>query len=153
MANFNYNKITIAGRLTADPELKQTPNGVSVTSFTVAVNRRYSKPGEANSADFLPVVAWRQQAELIAKYFRKGSSICVSGSLQSRNWTDTQGNKRYSYDIVVEEVYFVDSKSENTHAPSAADFGEPPPAAPAYSSQPSEPVNFEEIQDDDDLPF
>ena len=89
MANFNYNKITIAGRLTADPELKQTPNGVSVTSFSVAVNRRYSKPGEANSADFLPVVAWRQQAELIAKYFRKGSSICVSGSLQSRNWTDT----------------------------------------------------------------
>ena len=101
----------------------------------------------------MPVVAWRQQAEFISKYFRKGSSVCICGSLQSRSWTDTQGNKRYSYDIVADEVYFVDSKSDNMHAPSAADFGEPPPAAPAYSTQPSEPVNFEELQDDDDLPF
>ncbi|MBR6534359.1 MAG: single-stranded DNA-binding protein [Clostridia bacterium] len=152
MANFNLNKVIIAGRLTADPELKQTPNGVSVTSFTVAVNRRFAKPGETNSADFLPVVAWRQQAEFITKYFRKGSSICVVGSLQSRTWNDNQGNKRYAYEVVVDEASFVDSKTDNARVPTAAEFGEAPPM-PSYSSQPSEPVNFEELQDDDDLPF
>lgn len=152
MANFNLNKVIIAGRLTADPELKQTPNGVSVTSFTVAVNRRFAKPGETNSADFLPVVAWRQQAEFITKYFRKGSSICVVGSLQSRTWNDNQGNKRYAYEVVVDEASFVDSKADNARVPTAAEFGETPPM-PSYSSQPSEPVNFEELQDDDDLPF
>ena len=159
MANFNLNKVIIAGRLTADPELKQTPNGVSVTSFTVAVNRRFAKPGETNSADFLPVVAWRQQAEFITKYFRKGSSICVVGSLQSRTWNDNQGNKRYAYEVVVDEASFVDSKAEGGDR---AAYGAGTPQmpytpdsyqAPAFSSDSGSMPRFEDMGSDDDLPF
>lgn len=97
MANFNFNKVIMGGRLTADPELKTTPSGVSVTSFTVAVNRNYrSKSGEEPQADFINVTAWRQTAEFISRYFRKASSICIVGSIQTRSfWTDNQGQKRF----------------------------------------------------------
>ena len=85
MANFNFNKVILGGRLTADPELKTTPSGVSVTSFTVAVNRRFSgKNGEETQADFINVTAWRQNAEFITRYFHKASSICVVGTIQTR---------------------------------------------------------------------
>ena len=114
MANFNFNKVIIGGRLTADPELKTTPSGVSVTSFTVAVNRNYrSKSGEEPQADFINVTAWRQTAEFISRYFRKASSICIVGSIQTRNWTDNQGQKRYSTEVVADEACFVDAKSES----------------------------------------
>lgn len=113
MANFNFNKVIIGGRLTADPELKTTPSGISVVSFTVAVNRRFgSKAGEESTADFFNVTAWRQTAEFVSKYFRKASSICIVGSLQTRNWTDAQGNKRYAVEIVADEASFVDAKNE-----------------------------------------
>ena len=114
MANFNFNKVILGGRLTADPELKTTPSGISVTSFTVAVNRNYrSKSGEEPQADFLNVTAWRQTAEFITRYFRKASSICVVGSIQTRSWVDQNGQKRFATEIVADEAFFVDAKSES----------------------------------------
>lgn len=113
MANFNFNKVILGGRLTADPELKTTPSGVSVTSFTVAVNRCFGgKEGEQAQADFINVTAWRQTAEFITQYFRRASSICIAGSIQTRSWTDQNGQKRYATEIVADEVYFVDAKGE-----------------------------------------
>lgn len=131
----NFNQITIAGRLTADPELKQTQSGISVTSFTVAVNRR-AKKGEEAVADFLPCVAWRQTAEFITKYFRKGSAICVTGSLQTRKWQDQNGNNRVSYEILANEALFVENKDASA-----------PQAGGAPANETFEPV------DDDSLPF
>ena len=114
MANFNFNKVILGGRLTADPELKTTPSGISVTSFTVAVNRRYGgKAGEEAQADFFYVTAWRQTAEFITRYFRKASSICIMGSIQTRTWIDQNGQKRFATEIVADEAYFVDAKSES----------------------------------------
>ena len=92
MANFNINKVILGGRLTADPELKQTPQGVAVTSFSIAVNRK----GKEAQTDFINCVAWRQTADFICRFFKKGSSICISGSVQTRTWNDQQNNKRYA---------------------------------------------------------
>lgn len=160
MANFNFNKVILGGRLTADPELKTTPGGVSVTSFTVAVNRNYrSKNGEETQADFIDVTAWRQTAEFITRYFRKASSICIVGSLQKRSWTDNQGQKRYSTEVVADEAYFVDAKSESPIAVQQAaerQSGQYVPdnyGAPAFNTASAQAPKFEEIADDDDLPF
>lgn len=143
MANFNFNKVIIGGRLTGDPELKTTPNGVSVTSFTIAVNRRFgSKSGEDNAADFINVTAWRQTAEFITRYFRKVSSICIVGTLQNRNWTDNNGNKRYATDVVADEAYFVDAKGETSIVSHEASAYVPT----AYTDAAPQ---FEEIGDDD----
>ena len=148
MSNFNFNKVILGGRLTADPELKQTPNGVPVVSFSIAVNRR-ARSGEQPVADFFNVTAWRQTAEFVSRYFRKGSSICIVGTIQNRNWTDQEGQKHYRTDIVADEVMFVDSRSDS---PAAGDtFGHS--AAPAFSSPMGTAPKFEEIKTDDDLPF
>ena len=150
MANLNLNKVILAGRLVADPELKKTTNtDSSVCSFTVAVNRRYSKPGEQAQTDFIDCVAWRQQAEFLSRYFRKGSSVCIVGSIQKRAWNDQQGNKRYTTEVIVDEINFVDSKGEGP----ARDFSpEAAPQTPAYSTDASELTKFDEA-DEDDLPF
>lgn len=154
MANFNLNKVILGGRMTAEPELKQTGSGIPVCSFSIAVNRRFVKQGEESgqTADFINCTAWRQQAEFISRYFHKGSSICIVGAIQSRSWTDQNGQKRYATDVVVDEVMFVDSKSEGgsgyTAAPTPNDYN-----APAYSSQANAAPKFEEISNDDDLPF
>ena len=150
MANFNLNKVILGGRLTADPELKTTQSGISVVSFTIAVSRRYSKDsGQQNESDFFNVTAWRQTAEFVSRYFRKGSSICIVGTIQNRNWTDQEGQKHYRTDIVADEVMFVDSRSDS---PAAGDtFGHS--AAPAFSSASDVAPKFEEIKTDDDLPF
>lgn len=111
MASFNFCKVIIGGRLTAEPELKTTPSGILVTSFSVAVNRR-SSGNQESQADFFNVTAWRQTAEFVTKYFHKASSICIVGTLQNRSWTDQQGQKRFATDIVADEVHFVDAKSE-----------------------------------------
>lgn len=163
MANFNFNKVILGGRLTADPELKTTPSGVSVTSFTVAVNRRFvGKSGEEAQADFFNVTAWRATAEFITKYFRKASSICIVGSLQNRTWMDQQGQKRFATEIVADEAYFVDTKSE---APAAVQNAaqtvySSPAAVPAQVQNSSAPQfapastpQFEKLKDDDELPF
>ena len=102
MANFNLNKVILGGRVTADPELKHTPQGISVCSFSIAVNRR-SKDGQA-PADFINCQAWRATAEFISRYFKKGSSICLVGSLQTRTWNDQNGNKRYATEVIADEV-------------------------------------------------
>ena len=157
MANFNFNKVILGGRLTADPELKTTPSGVSVTSFTVAVNRRFGgKNGEETQADFINVTAWRQTAEFITRFFRKASSICVVGSIQTRSWTDPQGQKRYATEVVADEAYFVDAKSENpVSAQSGSSQAYVPDnyGAPAFSTQQGGAPKFEEISDDEELPF
>jgi single-strand DNA-binding protein len=153
MANLNINKTILGGRLTADPELKTTPSGVSVTSFTVAVNRRYTKEGEQPQADFINVTAWRQTAEFVTRFFRKASSICIVGNIQTRSWTDQNGQKRYATEVIADEAYFVDSKAESSGAAPAAPSV--PPASQyvpdQYQTQPA--PNFQELGDDEDLPF
>ena len=121
MANFNFNKVILGGRLTADPELKTTPGGVSVTTFTVAVNRNYKSQDEKQTANFFNVIAWRQTAEFITRYFRKASSICLVGSLQSRSWTDQQGQKHFGTEIVADEAFFVDALRESPMGRSNSD--------------------------------
>ena len=118
----NLNKVILAGRLTADPELKTTPNGISVCSFSVAVDRRYSKDNK--QTDFINVVAWRSTAEFITKYFSMGNSICVCGSIQTRNYTDKNGNKRTAVEVVAEEATFCEGKKDiGTTTPEAkADY-------------------------------
>ena len=102
----SFNKVILMGRLTADPELKQTPNGVSVTSFRIAVDSRYSK----DECYFITIVAWRQTAEFICKYFTKGSAIIICGELQTRSWKDADGKNRYATEVVASEVSFAESK-------------------------------------------
>lgn len=150
MANFNFNKVMIGGRLTADPENSQTTSGISVTRFSVAVNRRFAKDASQQQTDFFNVTAWRATADFVSKYFKKGSSIFVIGTLQNRSWTDQNGQKRYATDIVAEEVSFVDSRSESSSS------GQYVPDS--YNAEPSfsggaEAPKFEEIKGDDDLPF
>ena len=111
------NVICLLGRLTADPELRHTANQVSVTSFTVAVDRRFVAQGQERQADFINIVAWRQTAEFITKYFRKGQRIAINGSLQSRSYTDKDGNKRTAYEVVADNAYFCESKSSGSSMP------------------------------------
>ncbi len=138
MANFNFNKVILGGRLTSDPELKTTQSGISVCSFSVAVNRR-TKPGMEQQTDFFNVTAWRQTADFVSRYFKKGSSICIVGTLQNSTWQDQNGQKHYRTDIVADEVMFVDSRGESNNSAQ----GQAVPATP----------NFEEIKTDEDLPF
>lgn len=160
MANFNFNKVILGGRMTADPELKTTPSGISVTSFTVAVNRRFGgKDGEQAQADFFNVTAWRATAEFICKFFRKASSICVMGSLQTRSW-EKDGAKHYATEIVADEVYFVDAKGEMTAIPAAQPVQTAPAQAQgtyipeAYTQPiPQGAPNMEVLSGDDELPF
>ena len=107
----SINVTVLTGRLTADPELKTTPNGVSVTSFSIAVDRRY-KAGEEKQTDFINIVAWRQTAEFISKYFQKGKMIGIKGSIQTRKYQDKDGNNRTSWEVQAENVYFADSKRD-----------------------------------------
>ena len=113
MANLNLNKVVLGGRLTADPELKTTSNGTAVCSFTIAINRNGKGEDGKQNVDFIGCIAWKKTAEFICNYFRKGSSICISGSIQTRTWDDKDGNKRYTTEVIAHEAYFVDSKSEN----------------------------------------
>ena len=153
MANFNLNKVILGGRLTADPELKQTPNGIPVVTFSIAVNRRFqSKENAQQQTDFFNVTAWRATAEFVSRYFRKGSSICVIGSLQNRTWTDQQGAKRYATDVIADEIQFVDSRGEGSMGAQPQGGYAPDAYAPSYASMGSAP-KFEEIKTDDDLPF
>ena len=153
MANFNLNKVILGGRVVAEPELKQTPSGVSVVRIRIAVNRRFSSRNAEQTepqADFFDVVAWRQTAEFISRYFRKGSALCITGSIQTSSWQDQQGQKRYATEVVADEAMFVDSKNEGGSA--NAQFADTY-NAPSYSSAPASTPKFEELKTDDDLPF
>lgn len=142
-----FNRVILVGNLVADPELKTTPSGVSVTRFRLAVNRRFTRAGEQPQTDFFDIVAWRQTAEFVARFFTKGRPILVSGSLQNRNWTDNNGVKHYSSEIVADEVSFVDRKSEGSPAPAMNQN-----SMPTYST-PTADSGFEDLSADDELPF
>ena len=144
------NHITIMGRLTRDPELRRTGSGTAVAGFTVAVDRDFGgKDGGENETDFIDCVAWRQTGEFVSKYFTKGSMIVVSGRLQMRSWTDKDGNKRRTAEVVAENVYFGDSKRSGDAGNTSA------PAYGSYSAPAAQPVqDFTELDDvDGQLPF
>lgn len=144
MSNFNFNKVILGGRLTADIELKTTQSGISVCSFSLAVNRR----GKDAGTDFIECQAWRERAEFLSRYFKKGSSLCIVGTLQKSEWTDKDGNKRYKTEVIVDEAMFVDSKNDSQGAETSAEGNYNP-----YASNAPATPNFEDVRDDDDLPF
>ena len=156
------NHITIMGRLTHDPELRRTGSGIAVASFSLAVDRDFSpKDGGERETDFIDCVAWRQTGEFVSKYFTKGRMAVVSGRLQIRSWTDKDGNKRRTAEVVADNVYFGDSKRDDQGGSSYSgnsygNYGSAP-AAPAYGgySAPSAPASdFAMLSDDDaQLPF
>lgn len=156
MASLNLNKVILGGRLTADPELKQTQSGIPVCSFSVAVNRRGSGEGE-QKVDFINCQAWRQTAEFLSRYFRKGSSVCIIGSIQMRTYTDKNSQQRTVAEVVAEEVNFVDSKGEIS--PSVATNEAPKASAPAsyipdaYKPNSASQASFEDVDSSEDLPF
>lgn len=156
------NVAVIMGRLAADPELRHTPNGVAVTSFTLAVDRSYARAGTERQTDWIDVVAWRQTAEFVCKYFTKGQLMAVTGFIQTRNYEDRNGNKRKAVEIQATEVNFASSKREGGSMGGDPSYGQPRASAPAQPAAFSEPApayssgsseDFEEILGDDDLPF
>ncbi|MBQ2892862.1 MAG: single-stranded DNA-binding protein [Oscillospiraceae bacterium] len=148
------NHITIMGRLTRDPELRRTGSGVAVASFTVAVDRDFSgRDGGERETDFIDCVAWRQTGEFVSKYFTKGSMIVVSGRLQIRGWTDKEGNKRRSAEVVADNVYFGESK-RSEGAPSAGGYSAPAAGFGGYAAPAAPASDFAMLEDDDaQLPF
>lgn len=153
------NACILMGRLTADPELKTTQTGKSVTSFTLAVDRDFQQNGE-KQADFIAVVAWGKTAEFIDKYFRKGRMIAVVGRIQTRTYTDKDGNKRKAVEVVADKVSFTGEKADTAaQEPSRIEGYEPagktrnPVAAPDVGYESGNSENFTEISNDDDLPF
>ena len=140
------NCCVLTGRLVADPELRTTPSGLSVCRFRIAVDRAYQKSGEERKADFIDVVAWRNNADFVTKYFHKVSMIAVQGSLQTGTYEDKNGNKRTSYEIVADRTEFCGSKSDGSSGQAGGN------SAPAsYSNSTSD--DFSSVVDDDDLPF
>jgi single-strand DNA-binding protein len=146
------NVAIIMGRLTADPELRTTPSGVTVVRFRVAVDRRFQKQGAEKQTDFINVVAWRQNAEFVSRYFQRGSMIAVRGSIRMDNYEDKDGNKRTSFEVVADEVSFCGSKAE-TGTGGARQGNQPARVQPAASFATGGADDFEEIPISDDLPF
>ena len=145
----SFNKIILMGRLTTDPEQKQTQSGLAVTSFCLAVDRK-GKIGEDKQCDFITVVAWRQTAEFICRYFKKGQAMLVCGELQTRSWEDSKGNKRIATEVVASEVSFCESKnnSEGNNAPFKQKG-----AQSEFEASPYVPDAYKPVAGDDDLPF
>ncbi len=164
------NQVALMGRLTADPELRRTPSDVAVTTFTIAVNRSYVKQGAERQADFIDIVAWRNTAEFICRYFKKGQMMAVTGSIQTRTYTDKEGKNRKAFEVVADNVYFTDSKNSQNNQGGGNDYSSgysgnsgssysqsygnsaySAPEKPAYSA--GNDSDFTEIPEDDDLPF
>ena len=141
------NKVILIGRLVADPEVINTQTGTAVARYKLAVDRHRNKEGQ-QEADFITCQAWRQTAEFICRYFKKGSSICIAGSIQTRSWTDSNGQKRYATEVVADEAYFVDGKNDTPQAEPASTATYIPDA---YT--PQQNTKFEQISTDSDLPF
>jgi len=134
------NKVILMGRLTRDPEVRYTQsNNTMVTNFNIAVNRRFTKQGEERQADFITIIAWSKLGEFCSKYFKKGQQVGIIGRIQTRNWEDEQGQKRYVTEVVAEEAYFADSKRDDD---SSVPFTESTPSSPEF-----------EVTQSDDLPF
>lgn len=132
----SFNKVILVGNLVADPELKKTQSGTSVCSFKIAVGRRFKSEGQPET-DFIDIVAWRNTAEFVSRYFRKGKPILVCGQLQTRSWTDNNGQKRYVTEVIADEATFVENKSNESSAPS---YG-------------GEQAGFEDLSSEEELPF
>lgn len=166
------NTAVLMGRLTADPELRHTPNNLAVTSFTLAVDRSYVKSGAERQTDFIDVVAWRSTAEFVCRYFHKGQLVAVQGSIQTRSYTDREGIKRKAFEIVADNVHFAESKRDSYSNPAQnaggyqqgysnnSAYQQPsmngsarPEMEPASSFSMGDTGDFEEIPTDDDLPF
>ena len=148
----SFNKVILVGNMTADPELKQTTSGTSVCSFSIAVNRRFTKAEQGQqTVDFINIVAWRQQAEFVSRYFKKGNPILICGQLQTRTWNDNQGQKRYATEVIADEVTFVTPASANGAPTGGSTYTPEAYATPSFNS--SAAASFEEIPGDDSLPF
>ena len=156
------NVIAIMGRLVADPELRTTPAGGNVCRFRIACDRNFAKPGEQRQADFVDIVAWRQQADFVCRYFQKGSLVAINGRLQTNNYQDKNGNNRTAIEIVANNVNFAAPKSANAAPMGDAGYGAPTAApaprpaaqaapAPSYSAGSND--DFALIEDEGDLPF
>lgn len=152
-----YNRAILIGRLVADPEMRTTTTGINVASFRIAVDR-YSKSAE-RKADFINIVAWRQTGEFVCRYFTKGKAIGIEGSIQTRDYTDKENNKRTAFEVVADRAFFVESK--NASSGGSGGFGAPggsfAPTAPAESEGASYSSgaagDFQPLDNDDDLPF
>lgn len=141
------NKVILMGRLTRDPEVRYTQaNNTLVASFSLAVNRRFTREGDTQTADFINITAWAKTGEFVSKYFKKGQQVAVVGRLQTRSWDDAQGQKRYATDVVAEEVYFADSKKDSDSSNFDSTFGTMP------SNNNGDTSDFE-VSSGDDLPF
>lgn len=158
------NKVILMGRLTRDPELRQTPNGVSVARFSIAVNRRFAGKDAQQTADFINCVAWRQTGEFISRYFQKGAMIAVDGSIQTRTWDDKDGKRQYATEVVVDNAYFTGSRAESGTSGSSYNQGygsqQPSYNAPQGGTEPNfgadgfDEMDFANIDgSEDDLPF
>ncbi len=161
------NRVILMGRLVSDPELKTTPNGVSVTNFRIAVDRSYVRSGEERKADFIDIVCWRQQAEFVCRYFGKGAMIAIEGQLQTRTYQAKDGTNRYVVEVVADNVSFTGEKRDNSGYGNQSygnqysqpqqysqprQYQEPAPqAAPSYESGSN--ADFQDMPLDDDLPF
>lgn len=154
------NNVSLIGRLTADPELRTTQSGVSMARFSIAVDRRV-KTGEEKQADFINIVAWRQTAEFVCKYFSKGQRIAIIGSIRTGSYTDRDGNKRYTTEVYADNVEFCESKNSsssydggsysNNNYNMQSSYRQEAPAPAAYSS--GDTGDFVDMPSDDDLPF
>lgn len=160
------NKVILMGRLTADPEIRQTQGGTAVAKFTVAINRQYAdKQTGERQADFISVQAWRQTAEFVGKYFMKGNMIIVEGTLQNNNYTDQNGTKHYGYVVNAEHVNFGESKAaasggQTQHPTTPPQYQQSPTSPPQQAAPLQQPPaqnntmsNFEEVLSDENLPF
>lgn len=146
------NVVSLLGRLTADPELKHTPQNVAVTTFTLAVNRSYVKQGAERQADFFDVVAWRNTAEFICKYFKKGNMMALSGSLQTRTYTDKEGKNRKVVEVHASNVFFTEARKKEDASHEQIDLSGGMPADEDSGNMPDSEA-FAIVSDDDDLPF
>lgn len=146
------NSVCLMGRLTADPELKTTPNGVSVCRFRVAVSRSYAPKGQERPTDFIPVVAWRSTAEFVSRYFRKGQMMALQGSLQSHTGTDRDGSTRTFYEVVTDNVFFCEKREADRQQQAAELLEEAKTAGPTIGAG-YDGEDFEELTDPDEIPF
>lgn len=147
------NCVTLIGRLVADPELRTTTSGKSVASFRIAVDRSYTKPGEQRQADFITIVCWEGTANFVSRYFAKGSMIAIQGSIQTRNYEDSNGDKRTATEVLAREVSFCGGKNENSSTDSSTAPNTSTDSSTASGFSNALPADFEEIGADDVLPY
>lgn len=150
------NVVALMGRLVADPELRHTPSNVAVCRFTIAVDRSYNKPGAERQADFITIVAWRGTAEFVCKYFTKGQMVAVTGEIQTGSYTDNNGAKRYTFEVVASNVNFTESRKSGNTQTAGDSYQNSTPAPynePAQTFSSGSREDFFEVAGDDDLPF